>query len=236
VCGGNFDGSPAVHTGMTATRLSACRVAVVTLVCAAAAACGGDPPVAEPTPDNPGGMVVSQGNDAVAFKGAEPARPYRMPSITLTSTNGDHFNLVSDTAYPVTLVFYGYTHCPDVCPLVMSDLAQTMLQLPDSVRSKTQLLFITTDPARDTPAVLRGYLDHYNPAFVGLTGPLPRIVQAARDMGVAVEGTHRLPSGGYDVGHGAQVIGFRGDQAPVIWTEGTPVSDIVSDIERLAGS
>ena len=54
-------------------------------------------------------------------------------------------------------------------------------------------------------------------------------------MGVPIEGVKRLPSGGYDVGHGAQVIGFRGNQAPVIWTEGTPVPDMVSDIETLAG-
>ena len=51
-------------------------------------------------------------------------------------------------------MFYGYTNCPDVCPLVMNDLASAMLQLPDDVRDKTQLLFITTDPARDSPDVL----------------------------------------------------------------------------------
>ena len=82
----------------------------------------------------------------------------------------------------------------------------------------------------------RPYLDHYNPDFVGLTGSLDTVVKAAHDMGVAIDGTHKLPSGGYDVGHGAQVIGFSGDKAPVIWTEGTPVSDIVSDVTALAGS
>lgn len=198
------------------------------------AACGGAPQVSEGRPDNPGGAIVS--DDDSPFKGAEPAQPYRMPDITLTATNDRDFNLVSDTGYPVTLVFYGYTHCPDVCPLVMNDLAQAMLQLPDDVRSETQLVFITTDPARDTTTALRAYLDRYDPDFVGLTGSLDTIVKAADGMGVAIQGRQKLPSGGYDVGHGAQVIGFHGDEAPVIWTDGTPVSDMVNDIEILASS
>ena len=200
-------------------------------------ACGGDPSVSDSstgTPDNPAGVVVS-GGESGPYHGLEPSKPYHMPNITLTDTNGNDFNLVTDTAYPVTLVFFGYTHCPDVCPLVMSDLAQTMLQLPDDVQHKVQLVFVTTDPARDTPAVLHSYLARYNKDFVGVTGPLATIVKAADAMGVAIEGKQRLPTGGYDVGHGAQVIGFTGEQAPVLWTSGTPVKDMVSDIEKLAG-
>jgi protein SCO1/2 len=210
-------------------------LAVLLLVCLTLTSCGGDPKVSEGTPDNPGGVVVS-GEDSGPYSGAEPAKPYQMPDVTLTATNDQDFNLRQDTGYPVTLFFFGYTHCPDVCPLVMNDLTSALLQLPDDVRMKTQLVFVTTDPTRDTPDVLRSYLDHYNPDFVGLTGNLDDIVKASDAMGVAIEGKHKLPSGGYDVGHGAQVIGFHGDQAPVIWTEGTPVDDIVSDIEKLAGA
>lgn len=196
--------------------------------------CGGDPQVKGDDPDNPGGVIVS-GDDG-PYAGAEPPKPYDMPDVTLTATNDRDFNLRSDTGYPVTLFFYGYTHCPDVCPLVMNDLTAAILQLPDDVQAETQLVFVTTDPARDTASVLRDYLDHYNPDFVGLTGDLDDIVTASDAMGVAIEGRHRLSSGGYDVGHGAQVIGFQGDQAPVIWTQGTPVDDMVSDIEQLAAS
>jgi len=208
-------------------------VAGLLLLSLTLAACGGDPTVSEGSPANPAGVVVS-GGDTGPYAGAEPAKPYQMPDVTLTSTNDRDFNLRSDTGYPVTLFFYGYTHCPDVCPLVMNDLSAAILQLPDDVRAETQLIFVTTDPVRDTPDVLRDYLDHYNADFVGLTGRLGDIVAASDAMGVAIEGKHKLPGGGYDVGHGAQVIGFHGDQAPVIWTEGTPVDDIVSDIEKLA--
>ena len=198
------------------------------------AGCGGDPQVSSGTPDNPGGAIVS--GDQGPYQGAEPAQPYEMPDVTLTATNNEDFNLRRDTAYPVTLFFYGYTHCPDVCPLVMNDMTQAILQLPDDVRMKTQLVFVTTDPVRDTPDVLRDYLDHYNPDFVGLTGDMHDIITAADAMGVAIEGRHQLSSGGYDVGHGAQVVGFHDNEAPVIWTPGTPVDDMVSDIEKLAAS
>jgi protein SCO1/2 len=186
-------------------------------------------------PDNPGGALISGVHEDTRFHGAEPPEAYRMPDITLQADNGQPFNLITDTAYPVTLVFFGYTNCPDVCPLVLSDLTSTYLQLPASVRAATQVLFITTDPARDTDAVLRAYLSRYNPDFVGITGSLGTIKTAAEDMGVAISGTHRLPGGGYDVGHSSQVIGFRGNTAPVLWTAGTPVPDMVSDVIKLAG-
>jgi len=206
------------------------------VVAASAAACGSRSDPEQPEPDNPAGVVISDLTQDDTFKGAEPGTPYDMPDLTLTATNGRDFNLVTDTAYPVTIVFFGYTHCPDVCLLVMSDLTQAMLQLPEEVRDQTQVVFITTDPARDTPGVLRSYLDGYNGDFVGLTGELDSIVTAAAGMDVAIEGKQTLPSGGYDIGHGAQVIGFRGDSAPVIWTQGTPVVDLVSDITALAAS
>ncbi|MBA2573248.1 MAG: SCO family protein [Nocardioidaceae bacterium] len=196
------------------------------------AACADDPV----EPDNPGGALISNEQQDTTFRGAEPLKPYDMPDIALTATNEAPFNLINDTPYPVTLFFFGYTHCPDVCLLVMSDLTAALLQLPGDVREQTQLVYVTTDPARDTPEVLRTYLDRYSEDIVGLTGSLDDISVAAEAMGVAIEGRRRLSSGGYEVGHGAQVIGFLGDRAPVIWTQGTPVSDLVADITQLARS
>ncbi len=198
------------------------------------AGCGGDDE-AVPESDNPAGVVISGVEDS-KYHGAEPPAPYPMPDVTLTATDEQPFNLIRDTGHPVTLVFYGYTHCPDVCQLVMSDLTSAMLQLPDDVREQTQLVFITTDPARDTAAVLRDYLDRFDPDYVGLTGDLDDITSAAEAMGVPITGTKKLPSGGYEVGHGAQVIGFRGDEAPVMWSQHTPVPDLVAGITALAES
>lgn len=207
------------------------------LLLAALAACAPPAVVNATTGETqPGGVVVSTLRDDTTYHGAEPASPYPMPDITLTGTDGKPFNLVRDTTSPVTLVFFGYTSCPDVCPLVMTDLTSALLQSPARVRDSTQLLFISTDPARDTPEVLRRYLDRYNPDFVGLTGKLPDIKAAGAALGVFVGGEHRLPSGGYDVAHSSQVIGFQGDAAPVVWTRGTPVADLIADLTRLAES
>jgi protein SCO1 len=198
-------------------------------------ACAGPAGPGSTAPGNPAGVRISGVSQRTAYGGVALPEPYRMPDLTLTADNGQPFNLVTDTAYPVTLVFFGYTHCPDECPLVMSDLAAAYLRLPLAVRKQTQVLFVTTDPARDTDRALRSYLARYNPSFVGLRGPLRTIMTAARAMGVAITGVERLPSGGYDVGHSTQVIGFRGNLAPVIWTVGTPVDDVVKGVVQLAG-
>jgi protein SCO1/2 len=203
-------------------------------VCAVATLIGCD--TSAPMTSDPDGGDMTGPAMRAPFRGAEPAAPLAMPNVTLQTTDGKPFNLVTDTTHPVTLVFFGYTNCPDVCPLVMSDLTLAYAELPSDVRDQTQVLFVTTDPVRDTGSVLRSYLDRYNPAFVGLTGRLRRITAAAADMGVAITGRKALPNGGYDVGHGAQVIGFAHETAPVIWTPGTPIADIVADIETLAGS
>jgi protein SCO1/2 len=217
--------SGAHRMGVVATVLSA-----TTLL----SSCSGGGQRVSPPVENPAGVLFSGDARPGPWRGDGLPTPYQMPDVTLTADNGQPFNLITDTAHPVTLVFFGYTHCPDECPLVMGDLAATYLRLPKQVRDQTQVLFISTDPRRDTDRVLRSYLAGYNPAFVGLRGPMRTTLAAARAMGVAITGIKRLPSGGYDVGHSTQVIGFRGNTAPVIWTPGTPVAAVVADVERLA--
>ncbi|HWM00626.1 MAG TPA: SCO family protein [Nocardioidaceae bacterium] len=216
-------------------RLSATSVLCLLVPCllALVAGCGGADEQAAVT--TPGGAVSQQTSDNDGFRGVGLTQPYQMPDLTLTDTAGRPFNLVSDTDARVTLVFFGYTNCPDVCSLVMADMASALTRLSPRVAGDVQLLFVTTDPARDTPEVVGEYVDRFHPAFEGLTGPLPRIKAAAEPLGVAIQGTNRLPSGGYEVGHGSQIVGFTADdKARVVWTEGTPVDDLVSDIHALA--
>jgi protein SCO1 len=215
----------------TALRGPAVLAAICALVLVAG--CGGSDQEAAVT--NPGGMVYEPAQDTDGFRGIGLTRPYRMPDITLTDSSGSPYNLVDDTTKPVTLVFFGYTNCPDVCGLVMADMASAMTRLDPSVAARVQPLFVTTDPARDTPAVVKEYVDRFHPAFEGVTGPMPKIKAAAAPLGVPIEGMNRLPSGGYEVGHGSQVIGFAADdKARVVWTQGTPVDDLVADIHALA--
>jgi protein SCO1 len=186
--------------------------------------------------DNPAGVRVHTTPDARGFRGSVLPEPYTKPRLSFVDTGNRSFEFAGGTAgKPVTLVFFGYTYCPDVCNTVLADLASALRRVKPEVRDRVQVVFITTDPKRDTPAVIRKYLDRFDPSFIGLTGPLPVIERAARSMGVYLTRPSRLPGGGYEVGHGAQVIGFGSDgKAHVIWSPGTSVGDLRHDFTKLA--
>lgn len=187
------------------------------------------------TANNPGGAIIrTPAGDPNGLRGATLDRPYALPAKVLTDTSGNEFNLVTSTKKPVTLVFFGYTNCPDVCPTVMADVASALTKLDESVRNQVQLLFITTDPSRDSGPVIRKYLDRFDPSFVGLTGSLGSIKDIAKAVGVPVEGMKKLPSGGYEVGHGAQVLGFgKNDKAGVLWLSNAAIGDLAHDFGKL---
>jgi protein SCO1/2 len=204
------------------------RAATATaLAVALLASCGG--------PDEPQGPVtdVTVADDD-GLNGAVLAEPYRMPARSLTATDGSSYRLVRDTTRELTLVFFGYTHCPDVCQVVMADIASAMTRLDPADRERVGMLFITSDPARDDPAALRDYLDRFDPSFEGLTGDLERIVAVGNELGVAVEKGNRLPSGGYEVAHGTQVVGVDAHRpAPVGWTERKSAQELAEDITAI---
>ena len=92
------------------------------------------------------------------------------PSGTLTADDGKSFNLRADTRGIVTLLYFGYTHCPDLCPLTMSNTSVAMRMLPRADQAKIRVLFVSVDPGRDTAARLRSWLGGFDPAFIGLRG------------------------------------------------------------------
>jgi protein SCO1/2 len=160
--------------------------------------------------------------------------PFSVADIALTDTDGQEYSLTASTDKRLTLVFFGYTHCPDICGIVMSNLATTMTRLSDSDRAQVDVVYVTTDPARDTPAVLDRYLDHVHPGFIGLTGNLRDIIEVARPLAVGVTQGERLPSGGYDVTHGTTITGIDSDdKAPVYWSQETSSAEFAEDIHHL---
>lgn len=160
--------------------------------------------------------------------------PFQVSSTPLTDTDGQPFSLTRDTDKPLTLVFFGYTHCPDICQTVMSNLASAMTRLDDQDRARVDVVFVTTDPSRDTPAVLDEYLTHFDPGFIGLTGDLDTIVGIAKPMGVGITEGEKLASGGYDVTHGTTITGVDAkDEGSVYWNETTSSADFAADIHTL---
>ncbi|HEX4470461.1 MAG TPA: SCO family protein [Nocardioides sp.] len=179
-------------------------------------------------------LTACSSSSAATFNGAVLHRPYRVPVTPLVDTEGRPYSLANSTDKRLTLLFFGYTHCPDECPTTMATLASAMLQLDASDRSNVQVVFVTTDPARDTGPVLRSWLDHFSSTFTGVTGPLATIKTVATDVGIPIAKGRRLPSGGYDVTHGTQVLGIDGKNVvPVVWTLGTTAPEFAHDIHQL---
>jgi protein SCO1/2 len=172
--------------------------------------------------------------DSDNLHGAVLPTPYDVPGVRLQDTSGAPYSLASDARRPLTLVFFGYTHCPDICQVVMADLASAMVRLDPDRRSQVDVVFVTTDPARDTGAVLRDYLSRFDPGFEGVTGSLPAVVRAGKAFDIPVAKGQKLPSGGYDVQHGTQVVGVLPDgSAPYVWTEGTSAAHLADDVTTI---
>ena len=150
------------------------------------------------------------------------------------------FKLTDDTGKPVTgqsflgqttLVYFGYTHCPDVCPTTMATIASALRELPAAQASQVQVVFVSTDPTRDTPAVLKAWLGQYNPAFIGLTGSFAVIQKAAASLGIDIEAPVKQADGSYTVTHGAEVIAFDTQgKGYLVYTAGTTVDQFTHDI------
>lgn len=181
-----------------------------------------------------GGSADGGGGAAPAFSGERLDPPFEVVGTPLSDTTGASYSLTKDTDKPLTLVFYGYTNCPDICGIVMGNLAAAMTRLSDADRAKVDVVYVTTDPARDTGRVLGDYLDRLDPDFVGLTGDLTDIEDIALPMGVGITQGKRLPSGGYDVTHGTTVTAIDArDEAPVYWPQETSAAEYAADLHTL---
>ena len=172
--------------------------------------------------------------DDDGLNGVVLPRPYVVPAVTLEDAAGRSYDVAEDPSKRLTLVFFGYTNCPDVCQVVMADIASAMTRLDPSERKQVGMLFVTTDPARDDAATLRAYLDRFDRSFDGLTGALPRIVRFGKSFGVFIQKGQKLPSGGYDVNHSTQVVGMLPNgRAPFVWTQGTAPAALAEDISKI---
>lgn len=170
------------------------------------------------------------------YRGGLVSPPLEKPRFTLTDTSGKPFDFRADTQGTVALLFFGYTHCPDVCPLQMQMLANAMKKIPPAAAREIKVVFVTTDPDRDTPGVLRAYLDHFNKRFIGLTGTEQAIdaAQIAANLSPAKKSAIRA-DGSYEVGHAGFVLAYtRDNRAHVIYPVGVPLDDWVHDLPLLA--
>jgi protein SCO1 len=205
------------------------RIAVAACTAATLAACAvEDTPPAGPSPT------------PVPWTGAVLVKPLPKPAFTLTTTDGRPYDFQKETAGKVALLYFGYTHCPDACPTAMASLALAQRSLSDTARKNVVTVFVTTDPARDTPAVLKAWLMQFDPTFVGLTGPADAINRAETITALPVATVAPIdgaPPGTYGVNHAAVVVVFTPDgYAHVEWPDGVQSADVARDLQRLVTS
>ena len=158
-----------------------------------------------------------------------------MPDVTLLDTDGNEVDLREATAGTPTLLFFGYTSCPDICPIHMAVIAGAMREV-QVTPEQVQVVFVSVDPARDTPERIDEFLANFDRRFLGLHGDIDVVEDALEQLDLAgptVEGAD--PRGEGDlVGHPAQVIGFDADgQAHRVWPFGARRSDWVRDLPRI---
>ncbi|MER5773256.1 SCO family protein [Streptomyces sp. NPDC002039] len=207
------------------------RVTVAALLAAAAltlTACG------DKTAET-GGSVKQISGQAKAGAATVLDRPFDKPDLVLTDTTGKPWNLREQTKGRPTLIYFGYTNCPDVCPLTMSNIAVARKALPKADQDKLQVVFVTTDPERDTPDSLGAWLKAQDPSFIGLTGDFATIQAGARTLGIGIEAAKKEADGSVVSMHGAQVIAFspKTDEGYVLYGEGTTVDDYTKDLPKL---
>lgn len=183
------------------------------------------------------GLLVSacSSADTTEFTGTRLKNPYKAPDIELTDTDGRPYSLASSTDKPLTLVFFGYTNCPDFCPMVLNNIAGALNQLDDADSGKIDVVLVTTDPARDDAKAMRTYLDRYNKDFVGLTGDLDTIIEVGAPLAVYVNDGKKLPTGGYDLGgHSTFTLAIDSDdEAVVLWNQETSAAEFAADLHTL---
>ncbi|MFP3900537.1 MAG: SCO family protein [Acidimicrobiia bacterium] len=217
-------GQPGGPAGGPPVRTVAALVVVATLVLGAAAvlASRGDG-------DGPGSGGAGDGD---GWHGALLPEPQPRPDFTLTDTAGRPYDFAAETQGRLTVLFFGYTSCPDVCPVQMATLSAALDQpgMPDPT-----VVFVTTDPERDTPERLRDWLDTFDPAYIGLRGTPEEIHAAERAANIAASTVPSDASGDdYEVGHAAQMIAYTPDDlSHVVYPSGVQRQDWQADLPRL---
>jgi protein SCO1/2 len=160
--------------------------------------------------------------------------PIPKADFTLSDTEGEPFAFVPETEGYVTLLFFGYTYCPDICPVHMANIAAVLHRLPPQIANRVRVVMVTVDPERDTPQRLRQWLDNFDRSFVGLVGPMDEVNAIQRSFRLAAAVKLGDDTTGYLMGHAAQVIAFTTDnRAHVMYPSGTRQADWAHDLPLL---
>ena len=128
-----------------------------------------------------------------------------LTNFNLIDHDNAQFNLAS-LKNNWSFLFFGYTHCPDVCPLAMQVMRKVWLAPELKAKTNLKMIFVSVDPDRDTPSILKDYAQYYNPAFIGVTGKADEIDKLTRQIGILYGFDEPNKNGDYNVSHSGQII------------------------------
>lgn len=182
--------------------------------------------------DGPTELTLSGSSD---FRGVRQLPPITLPDVTLTDTSAQPYRLRDRAAGKVTLLYLGYTHCRDVCPTHMAQIAHALREVSPETAAQVLVVFITTDPERDTTAVLREWLDRFDTSFVGLTGSQEQIDRVQSLLNANVASKTDLGGGEYAVDHLSYVIAFTPERqdARLVYPASMAWEDYAADLRTL---
>ncbi|WP_322819725.1 SCO family protein [Tepidiforma sp.] len=194
-------------------------LAILALLPAVAACTGGDD---------------GSGTGDAQYMGAIVTPPIEKPDAILMDENGQPFDLRKETEGYVTLLYVGYTHCPDICPTHLYEISEALKKLDPNIRKQIKVVFATADPERDTPEQLRQYLDTFDPEFIGLTGTRDLMDQFQVALGLQPATRTDLGGGNYAVNHAAYVMAFTKDNyAYTVYPSGMGQKEWLNDLPLL---
>lgn len=182
------------------------------------------------------GYLVTRSDDEepADYVGAVINEPVPMPDAVLTDDDGKPFDLRKETDGFVTLLYVGYTHCPDICPTHLYEMSEAIKRLPEKTAEQVKVVFVTADPERDTPEVMKAYVDTFDPNFIGLTGTREETDAFQETLGIPVATRTDLGGGNYAVNHAAYVIAFTKDQvAYTVYPSGMGMKEWLNDLPLL---
>ncbi len=179
-------------------------------------------------------LTDSQSESDQTFAGMSMSPPPTLPALTLQRSDGAKWT-TEETSGRFSMFFFGYTNCPDVCPLTLSRAKQIHNQLGVEA-AKIDFYFVTVDPERDTPERLGNYVSQFNPSFTGLTGTPGQLETAQAAFGVVAEKQAGGSGAGYSVDHTATSY-LVDDQGRIVllYAHDAPAEDAIGDIRALLG-
>jgi len=182
------------------------------------------------------GPVEEREMAQVNYKGSEILDADFGRSLNLHDHNGRKVSLETFSGKTVVL-FFGYTHCPDVCPTTMSDMAQALRLMSAENAARVQVLFVSVDPQRDTPEILKAYVPYFHPDFLGLYGTQEEVATAAKNFRVVYRKHVEAGASDYLIDHSAGSYVIDGNGVLRLYLPfAQPPQDIAHDLNALLGT